>query len=176
MSEIKWKEDAAHTQVQFKAKHMMISTVVGEVKDFEVAVTTEEYDFSTAKAVFKARVDSIETKNKQREAHLHSSDFFDKENYPEIIFESTNIQKLDDEEFTMIGNLTMRGVTKEISLNVEFGGMVSAEEGKKRAGFEIKGKVNRKDYGMEFNALTEAGGMVVSDTIKIAVNLELLEE
>ncbi len=176
MAQIKWTTDIAHTQVQFKVRHMMISTVTGEFKDFDIEVTTDGLDFSTAKASFSAPLEAIETKNKQREEHLKTSDFFDAANHPEITFESSGVEKTGEDAYDLKGDLTIRGVTKPVVLNVEQGGIIKEANGKHRAGFEISGKIKRKEFGLQYNALTESGGMVVGDEVRIFINLELLEE
>src|SRR5690625_5176276 len=116
MAQIKWTTDIAHTQVQFKVRHMMISTVTGEFKDFDIEVTTDGLDFSTAKASFSAPLEAIETKNKQREEHLKTSDFFDAANHPEITFESSGVEKTGEDAYDLKGDLTIRGVTKPVVL------------------------------------------------------------
>ncbi len=175
MAKIQWSTDEAHSQVQFKVRHMMVSNVVGEFNQFEAKVETEEDDFSTAKATFTAPVDSIETKNKQREEHLKSADFFDAEHHPNISFKSTEVKQLDDNHYEMIGELTMRSTTKPVTLQVEKGGIIKEANGKYRAGFEVTGKINRKNFGLKYNALTESGGLVVADEINIRISLELIQ-
>ena len=175
MAQQQWVLDTAHSQAQFKVRHMMISTVTGELSAFDVQVTTEGTDFTTAKARFNASVDAIETKNKQREAHLKTSDFFDADNHPDILFESTGIPAGGKADYEMEGKLTIRGVTKPVVLQVEQGGQLEDSEGKIHAGFEISGTINRRDFGLQFNAVTESGGMVVSDEVRLLVSIELVQ-
>lgn len=176
MAKINWQFDPAHSEVRFKVRHMMVSNVSGEFKNFDIQLETEGLDFSTAKAKFTADIDSIDTKVDQRNNHLKSEDFFDSENHPKLSFESTKVTKLDDDEYEMEGNLTMRGTTKPVKFNVENVGLLKEGENKYRAGFEITGKVKRLPFGLKYNPLLETGGLVIGDDVKININTELLHE
>jgi polyisoprenoid-binding protein YceI len=154
---------------------MMISNVSGQFRKFESKVETEGDDLTTADVTFSADVDSISTNNEQRDGHLKSPDFFDAATYTQIVFESTSMEKTSDDTYTLHGNLTMRGVTNTIALDVEFGGIIKDPFGYTRAGFTVAGKVNRKDYGLNWSALTEAGGLVVSDDVKFEAHLEYVK-
>lgn len=167
-----WKIDPAHSEINFKVKHMLVSTVRGNFDKFDATIETSKEDFSDAKINFEAEVNSINTNNEQRDTHLKSADFFDAENNPKMIFESTSVKKISDFEMQVAGNLTLRGVTKEITLNVIYNGVVSGFGDTKVAGFEVTGKLNRFDYGLQWNALTEAGGVVVSNEVKIEILAE----
>jgi polyisoprenoid-binding protein YceI len=167
-----WKIDPAHSEVNFKVKHMLVSTVRGNFDKFDATIETSKEDFSDAKIKFEADVNSISTRNEQRDAHLKSADFFDAENNPKMIFESTAVKKISDFEMQVKGNLTLRGVTKEVTLDVVYNGIVSGFGDTKVAGFEVSGKLNRFDYGLQWNALTEAGGVVVSNEVKIEILAE----
>lgn len=169
----KWSLDAAHSQLQFKAKHLVISTVTGLFKNYTVDVTTDGDDFSNAEVKVTVDTASIDTGNDQRDAHLRSDDFFNAEKYPQMTFESTNIKKADGENFILSGNLTIRDITKPVDLKVTFGGVAVDPYGNTKAGFEVQGEVNRKDFGLKWNAVTEAGGMVVGDTIKIVGDIQI---
>jgi polyisoprenoid-binding protein YceI len=169
----KWTIDKAHSEVQFKAKHLVISTVTGYFKDFDGWLETSEGNLELGKAWFRADVNTISTNNNDRDNHLKSVDFFDAVNHPFIQFESTNIKRREGQHYTMTGNLTIRGVTKEISLNVEYGGMMKDPYGNTKAGFEITGKVNRHEFGLKWNAVTEAGGVVVGEDIRLALNIQM---
>lgn len=169
MATTTWIIDKAHSEITFKVKHMMISTVSGRFNDFDSTVYTDGEDLSTAKIQFSAEVNSIDTRNSQRDGHLKSADFFDAENHPQITFVSTGF---DGAHLT--GDLTLRGVTKQVTLPVETGGIITSD-GQKRAGFEVAGKINRKDFGLSWSALTEAGGMVVADEVKISANVEYVQ-
>jgi polyisoprenoid-binding protein YceI len=167
-----WKIDTAHSEVNFTIKHLLVSTVRGHFDKFDAALESDKEDFSDAKIEFEADVNSISTQNEQRDTHLKSSDFFDAENYPKMIFRSTSVKKVSDYELKVIGNLTLRGVTKETTLNVIYNGTVNGFNGKEVAGFEVRGKLNRFDYGLQWNGLTDAGGVVVSNEVKIEIFAE----
>jgi polyisoprenoid-binding protein YceI len=177
MAKKKWVIDPTHSEIQFKVKHLMITTVTGHFKEYHVDVESEEYDLMNAKAVFTAKLDSISTNNPDRDAHLKSADFFDASNHPEIKFVSTRVVPgKSKDEYELYGDLTIRGTTKNIKLDVEFGGIVKDPYGNTKAGFEITGKINRKDFGLAWSALTEAGGVVVSDDVRINCGIELVEQ
>lgn len=170
-----WNLDTAHSELQFKVRHMMISTVTGHFNTFNSTVTTEGDDFATAQIGFVADVSSLTTNNDQRDGHLKSADFFDAENHPQVTFNNGKLEPKGDGEYVLHGDLTMRGVTKPVSLNVEYGGTIKDPFGLTRAGFTIEGKINRQDYGLTWSAVTEAGGLVVADEVKIHANMEFTQ-
>ena len=163
----KWNLDKAHSEIQFKAKHLLITTVTGEFKNYEATIESQGDDFTTAKITFTADINSVDTGSEQRDGHLKGADFFDVEKFPKLTFVSTKIEKKDAEHFILHGDLTIRDVTKPVTLNVEFGGIAKDPWGGTRAGFNVTGKLNRKDFGLNWNVLTEGGGMLVSEEIKI---------
>jgi polyisoprenoid-binding protein YceI len=167
-----WKIDPAHSEINFKVKHLVVSTVTGHFSKFDASIETSKEDFSDAKINFEADINSIDTKNEQRDGHLKSADFFDAEKYPKMTFVSRSIKKDSDHEMKVTGNLTLRGVTKEITLDVIYNGTVAGFGGTQVAGFEVRGKLNRFDFGLQWNALTEAGGVVVSNEVKIEILAE----
>jgi polyisoprenoid-binding protein YceI len=167
-----WKIDPTHSEVNFKVKHLVVSTVTGTFDKFEASIESNKEDFSDARISFEADVNSLNTKNEQRDGHLKSPDFFDAAKYPKLSFASKSVQKLSDYELQVVGNLTMRGVTKEITLNVIYNGTVTGFGGAQVAGFEISGKLNRFDYALQWNALTETGGVVVSNEVKLEILAE----
>jgi polyisoprenoid-binding protein YceI len=167
-----WLIDPAHTEVKFKVKHLVISTVTGQFRQFSGSVISEKPDFSDAQVSFAADVTSISTNNDQRDGHLKSPDFFDAASYPSLTFTSTSITQVADNEYTMRGTMTIRGVAKEVTLSVIYNGTVKGFEGDVAA-FEITGKLNRQDFGLRWNALTESGGVVVSDEVKLEIAAEL---
>lgn len=175
MSTTKWALDPSHSEVQFKVKHLMISTVTGHFKNFDASVETQGDDFSTAKINFTADVNSITTNNEQRDGHLKTGDFFEAEKHPQIKFESTRLEKAGD-DYKLHGNFTIRGVTKPVVLDVDYGGTTKDPWGNTRAGFEINGKINRKEFGMSFNAATETGGLVVGEDVKLHSNVEFVKQ
>jgi polyisoprenoid-binding protein YceI len=168
----RWGIDTTHTEVQFKVKHLVISTVTGFFKKFSGSVESETEDFDGASVNFSLDVNSIDTNQADRDAHLKSPDFFAAEEYPTVDFTGT-LKKVSGNDYTLDGALTMRGTTKAVVLNAEFGGIMVDPWGNTKAGFEINGKVNRKDFGLNWNAITEAGGMVVSEDVKLHINVEL---
>jgi len=172
----KWAIDPAHTEVHFKVKHLVISTVTGKFEKFEGAVYSSKADFSDAEAEFSVDIDSINTSQPDRDGHLKSADFFDAANHPKLTFKSTGVKKTSDSEFVLTGDLTIRGVTKPVQLNVEYGGTTKDPWGNTKAGFEITGKINRKDYGLSWSAVTETGGLVVSDDVKLQLAVEVAKQ
>ncbi len=168
----KWGIDTTHTEVQFKVKHLVISTVTGFFKKFSGHVESDTEDFDGALVNFSLDVNSIDTNQADRDAHLKSPDFFAAEQYPTAEYTGT-LKKVSDNGYKLDGELTLRGITKSVVMNVEFGGIMVDPWGNTKAGFEINGKINRKDFGLSWNALTEAGGMVVSEEVKIHINAEL---
>lgn len=171
-----WKIDHAHSEIQFKAKHLMITTVTGHFRKFDLVVETEGDDFTKASKIeFTADIDSIDTNNVQRDTHLKSADFFDSENHSQLKFIGKQITKSGD-DYQLTGDLTIRGTTKPITLKVEFAGTVTDPYGQNKAGFMVDGKVKRKEYGLMWDAVTEAGQIVVSDEIKIHCEIQLIKQ
>ena len=172
----KWVLDATHSEVNFKVKHLVISTVTGTFKSFEGSFESEQDDFTNAKIHFELDVNSIDTNQEQRNAHLKSADFFDAEQYPKIRFDSTSFVKKDDEEYELIGDLIIRDITKSVKIEVEYGGVATDFYGNLKAGFELKGKINRKDFGLIWNGITEAGAIVVGEDIKLDINVQFAKQ
>lgn len=171
-----WKIDTAHSEIQFKVKHLMITTVTGYFKNFDLEVTTENDDFTTAKKIaFTADINSIDTNNAQRDQHLKSADFFNADEHAQIQFTGTKYETNGDEA-RLYGDLTIKGVTKPVVLNVEYGGIVTDPYGQTKAGFTINGKISRKEFGLTWSAVTEAGQVVVSDDIRIHGEIQLVKE
>ncbi len=167
-----WGIDTTHTEVQFKVKHLVIATVTGFFKKFNGSVESETEDFDGATVNFSLDVNSIDTNQADRDAHLKSADFFAADQYPTLDFTGT-LKKVSGNDFKLEGDLTIRGISKPTVLNVEFGGIMVDPWGNTKAGFEITGKINRKEFGLNWNAITEAGGMVVSEDVKILINAEV---
>jgi len=172
----KWIIDTNHSEVGFKVRHLVISTVSGKFTAFEGTVESSKDDFSDAKISFSTDIESIHTGNEQRDGHLKSADFFDAANHPKLIFVSTSVTKKDGAEFIVKGDLSIRGTTKPIELKAEFGGSQKDFYGNTIAGFEINGKINRQDFGLTWSAVTETGGIVVSDDVKLHINAELIKK
>lgn len=176
MATTKWILDPAHSEVEFKVKHMMISNVSGKFNKFEASLETEGEDFQTAKVTFAADIDSISTGNEQRDGHLKSPDFFDAAKFPQLKFVATKYENVDnDGSYEIYGDLTIRGITKQVKLDAEFGGVIKDPWGNMRAGISVNGKINRKEFGLAWHAVTEAGGLVVSDDVRIHANLEFVK-
>ena len=171
-----YKIDAAHSEATFKVKHLMIASVTGQFKQFDGSLVAEKDDFTDAKVNFEADVNSITTGNEQRDGHLKSDDFFAADKFPKLTFLSTDIQKLSDEKYNLTGNLTIRDVTKTVILDVTYGGQIVDPWGQTKLGFEVEGKINRKDFNLTWSATTETGGIVVSDEVKLHMNIELAKQ
>jgi polyisoprenoid-binding protein YceI len=175
MATTNWVFDPAHSELQFKVKHLLISTVTGNFKEFNGSVTADD-NFDNARINFETSIDSLTTHNDQRDEHLKSPDFFESAAYPKLTFVSTKFDRKSEDTFELEGNLTIKGITRPVTLNVEYNGIAQDPYGNTKAGFELTGKINRKDFGLTWNALTEAGGMVVSDEVKLLGNIQLLKQ
>jgi polyisoprenoid-binding protein YceI len=174
-SKTKWSIDPSHSEIAFKVRHLMISNTKGVFKIFDAAIYTSEKDFTTAEIDVWIDAGSINTGDEKRDEHLKGPDFFDVENHKQISFTAKTIEKQDaDGNQELWGELTMKGVTKKIKLNAEFGGILTDPWGKERAGFTVKGKINRSDWGLVWNAAIETGGLMVGDEIKISCEIELM--
>ncbi|MEO6671728.1 MAG: YceI family protein [Ferruginibacter sp.] len=169
----KWAVDPLHSEIHFKVKHLVISTVTGSFKSFHGELDTDGDDFDNGAIRFTMDVDSIDTNQPLRDAHLKNGDFFDAQLYPEINFESTAFKKSDDGDYNLDGNLTMKGVTKPVHLRVEYGGSEKDQHGNVKHGFEVTGKINRKEFGLTYNALTETGGLALGEDIKLLANIQI---
>ncbi len=170
-----YKIDQSHSEITFKVKHMMITTVTGMFTAFDAEMTSDKEDFSDANIHFEADISSITTNNQQRDEHLKSEDFFAAEQFPKMTFKSTALKKVDDEEFMLDGELTIRGITKAVTLKGEYGGSMLDPYGNTRIGFALAGKISRKEFNLSWNAMTEAGGIIVSDEVKLIVNVQMLK-
>lgn len=169
----KWAIDPSHSEITFKVKHLVVATVTGKFTTFEGSLDTTNEDFSDAHINFSADIASIDTGNADRDGHLKSDDFFNAEAFPKLTFKSTSFTKTGDNEFKLVGDITLRDVTKSIELTAEYGGTMVDPWGNTKAGFEITGKIKRKEFGLKWDVITEAGGAVVSDEVKLHLNIEL---
>lgn len=176
MATTKWAIDPMHSEVQFKVKHLVISTVSGFFKSFEGSLETESDDFENAAISFALDIDSIDTNQTQRDEHLKSPEFFDAAQFPQITFKSTSFKKTGDDEYALVGDLTIKGVTKTVMLDAEFGGSTDDFYGNTKAGFEVTGKINRKDFGLTWDGVTEAGSIVVGEDIKLLINIQFAKQ
>ncbi len=171
-----WNIDPTHSEIHFKVKHMMVSTVTGAFNSFEGSAISESDDFTNAKISFSADIDSIDTRNAQRDTHLKSDDFFNAAEYPKLTFESSAFTKTSSGDYKLTGMLTIRGHSKEVTLDVDYNGTVVDPYGQTKAGFEITGKISRKEFGLKWSAVTEAGSIVVSDQVRLALNVQLVKQ
>jgi polyisoprenoid-binding protein YceI len=169
-----WKLDPSHTSVEFSAKHLMITTVKGRITDIEGTIHTDDKDPKNSSVEATLKAASIDTRTDQRDQHLRSADFLDVEKFPEIKFRSTRIQG-DKQSFKLTGDLTIRGVTKPITLDVEFGGRTRDPWGGERVGFSANGKIDRRDFGLTWNQALELGGVAVGNDIKISLEVEAIK-
>ncbi|MES2388296.1 MAG: YceI family protein [Bacteroidota bacterium] len=176
MSTTKWVLDPTHSEVQFKVKHLMISTVTGHFKTFEATAETEGDDFSSVSVTFSAELESISTNNDQRDAHLKSPDFFDLENHPKLSFTGSSPVKTGEGTYKLTGDLTLRGVTKPLTLDVELGGFGKDPWGNERFGVEVTGKINRKDFGVNFSMVNETGGILLSEVVTLHAAAEFVKQ
>jgi polyisoprenoid-binding protein YceI len=176
MSTTKWALDPTHSELQFKVKHLMITTVTGNFKSFTAEVETEGEHFDTAKINFSADISSIDSGNEQRDGHLKSADFFEAEKFSTITFASTKLEKKDEENYLLHGNLTIKGISKPVTIPTEFGGIAKDPWGNIKAGFTLNGKINRKDWELNWNAALETGGVLVSDEVKIIAEIQVVKQ
>ena len=176
MATTTWVIDPTHSEIQFKVKHLMITTVTGYFKSFNLEVETEDEDFTKASRIeFTADIDSISTNNEQRDTHLKSDDFFNAEQHKQLRFVGKTFEGSGD-DYKLHGDLTIRDITKPVTLNVEYGGIVVDPYGQTKAGFTVDGKVSRKEFNLTWNAVTEAGQVVVSDEIKLHCEIQLVKQ
>ncbi|HKR04000.1 MAG TPA: YceI family protein [Bacteroidia bacterium] len=173
----KWVIDPMHSQIGFKVKHLMFSNVRGTFKEYDADIYSDEADFTNAEINFRINPASINTGDEKRDAHLRSADFFDVENFKEINFISGTSEKgTNDGRYTLVGDLTMKGVKKQIKLDVEFNGMMKDPWGSHKAIFNVTGKINRKDWGLNWNAALETGGVLVSEEVWINCEVQLTRQ
>lgn len=176
MATTKWSLDPTHSELGFKIKHLMISSVSGAFTKFDVQTETTAEDFSNAQVEATVDVTSINTNNSQRDEHLRNADFFEVENHPNIVFKSTKVEKVDDENFNLFGDVTIKNTTKPVKLSVEYNGIAKDPWGNIKAGFTINGKLNRKDFGITYNAAMETGGVMLGEEVKINGDIQLVKQ
>lgn len=174
MSTTNWNIDPTHSEVSFKVKHLVISTVTGYFRKFEGKATSSNENFDGATVGFSAAINSIDTNQADRDQHLQSADFFDAASHPNLSFEG-KIQ-LSGGAYSLVGDLSLRGVTKEVTMAVDFGGVVVDPYGQTKAGFEMEGSISRKEFGLTWSAITEAGSVVVSDQVRLQLSVQLVKQ
>lgn len=170
----KWALDPAHSELMFKVKHMMIAHVKGEFRKFQAEINGEDFTKSPVHVTIDAS--SVFTNEETRDMHLKSTDFFDVENYRELSFEGTSVQKTGEDHYKLKGLLTIREITKEVTLDVVFGGVAKDPWGNTKAGFSVEGKINRKDWGLNWNAALESGGILVGDEVTINAEVQFIKK
>jgi polyisoprenoid-binding protein YceI len=175
MENTKWEIDPTHSEVYFKVKHLGIATLTGRFDEITGTVEAEE-NFENAAFSFSANIDSINTNDEKRDTHLKSIDFFDVEKFPKITFSSTKFKRTGDTNFELIGKLTIKEITKPTILKIKYGGIATDPWGNIKTGLKLKGKINRKDFGLTWNATIEVGGFLVGEEVKITANIELLKK
>lgn len=175
MATTKWVLDPMHSEVQFKIKHLVISTVTGAFKKFDGSAETEGDSFDNAQVRMSLDVDSIDTNQEQRDQHLKADDFFAVATYPNITFESTGLTK-SGSDYKLTGHLTIKDVTKPVTLDVEYGGTATDFYGNTKAGFEVSGKINRKEFGLTWEGITEAGSIVVGEDVKLIASVQFAKQ
>ena len=171
-----WKMDPSHSQITFTVRHMMISNVHGRFEKFSANVTADEQKPAVSSVEVQIEAASINTREEKRDAHLRSADFFDAEKYPYLTFKSKRIEVVDDAHGRIIGDLTIRDISHEVALDVEYSGQMKNPWGKTAAGFSATTKINRKDWNLSWNLALETGGWLVGDTINVDIELELTKE
>jgi len=176
MTITKWAIDPTHSEIGFKVKHMMFTNVSGKFQEFDAIAETEEDDFGNTKFEFSAKVDSLTTGNTDRDAHLLSPDFFDTENHPLITFFGNATGKSSSGNYELTGDLTIRGITKPILLNAEYVGTATDPWGNLKAAFSISGKINRKDWGLNWNSALETGGVLVGEEVRLTIELQFTKQ
>ena len=170
-----WKIDEVHSKIRFSARHMVISEVEGQFNNFDFSLENEGDDLTTSQIELTIDTNSIDTRNDDRDNHLRSADFFEVKKYPEIKFKSTSIKKINNEKYRLMGDLTIRNITRPIELDVTYGGQIKDPWGNTRAGFNVRGNLNRFDYGLKWNKLIETGGAVVGKNININCDIEIIK-
>lgn len=176
MATTKWAIDPTHSEIGFKVKHMMFTNVSGNFEKYEATITTEDDNFENAAIEFSADINSINTRNADRDTHLKSADFFDVENYPKLIFKASSFTKIDNENYELAGDLEIHGVKKFVKFPVEFSGLMTDPWGNTKAGLTISGKINRKDWGLNWNSALETGGVLVSEEVRLNIELQLIKQ
>lgn len=176
MDTIKWSIDRAHSEIGFKVKHMMFTNVHGRLEEFTGTAESRGDDFDHARFSFNAMAASLSTGSEDRDNHLRGEDFFNVEEFPEISFLSTSMMKVDDNNYVMVGDLTMRGVTKPVTLSVEFNGIMNDPWGNTKSGFSASAKLNRTDWGLTWNSVLETGGVLVSEEVVLSIDVQFVKQ
>jgi len=174
MATTKWAIDPTHSEIGFKVKHMMFTNVSGKFGSYDATIATEDDNFENAAIEFSADINSIDTNNADRDNHLKSTDFFDAENHPKLTFKASSFAK-DGDDYELTGDLSIKGVTKSVKFPVEFSGLMKDPWGNTKVGLNIYGKINRKDWGLNWNSALETGGVLVGEEVKLNIELQLIK-
>lgn len=175
-AQTEWKIDPSHSSMQFSVRHMLITNVVGKFDNYDIKFKSGDEDFANSEIGVTIQVKSINTDNEKRDEHLRSDDFFAADEFPTLTFKANEFKKVSDNKYKLIGDLTMRGTTKRVELDALFIGKVNDPWGNTRVGFEVKGSVNRFDYGLKWNNAIETGGLVVGETVNITANVQFIKQ
>ena len=176
MSTTKWVIDPTHSEIGFKVKHMMFTTISGKFSKFDATIEAEENDLENAKIEFTGAIESVTTGNADRDTHLLSADFFDAAQFPEIKFSATSLIKINEGECELVGDLIVHGVTKSVKLAAEYGGLMKDPWGNTKMALALEGKINRKDWGLNWNSALETGGVLVSEEVRLNIELQFLQQ
>ncbi|MFV8270320.1 YceI family protein [Flavobacterium sp. GT2N3] len=176
MSTTKWVIDPTHSEIGFKVKHMMFTTISGKFLKFDATIESEDNDFENAKIEFTGAIDSVTTGNTDRDTHLLSPDFFDAAQFPEIKFSASSFSKINEGEYELVGDLTLHGVTKSVKLAADYGGLMKDPWGNTKTALSLEGKINRKDWGLNWNSALETGGVLVSEEVRLNIELQFLQQ
>lgn len=176
MSTTKWVIDPTHSEIGFKVKHMMFTNISGKFSKFDATIESEDNDFENSKIEFTGAIDSITTGNADRDTHLLSPDFFDAAKFSEIKFSATSFTKINEGEYELVGDLTLHGVTKSVQLAAEYRGLMKDPWGNTKMALSLEGKINRKDWGLNWNSALETGGVLVSEEVRLNIELQFLQQ
>lgn len=177
MNQQKWIIDTDHSGVQFKIKHLVISNVTGAFNNFTGGATfSDPQKIDNAEVHFSLDVHSIDTNQEARDTHLKSADFFDAAHFPQITFQTAYLRKMKGDTYSLAGLLSMKGITRPIELEAEFGGMATDPYGKRKIGFEVRGSISRWEFGLTYNAVLEAGGLLLGEDVQLEANIQLIED
>jgi polyisoprenoid-binding protein YceI len=176
MATTKWAIDPTHSEIGFKVKHMMFTNVSGKFGTYDATIVTDDDNFENASMEFSADINSIDTNNADRDNHLKSADFFDADNHPKLTFKASSFTKIDGHNYELTGDLSIKGVTKTVKFPVEFSGLMKDPWGNTKAGLNIDGKINRKDWGLNWNSALETGGVLVGEEVKLNIELQLAKQ